>query len=295
MLFRRPAQLVARAFPALVLVWLLTLLVAAEPLSLGQLVEEARGGLYNRFWLDGVEVEDGFSLERLNNSQWLGLQLDHPQADDGLLAAGAALALNKNAVYLVLERSQLPYFLRQADKVRPGQVLIPGPNDTVTRFGSAKETPVTLDKPNDSFIGSLMSNLNNFEYGEARLHLQAIKEAMVRVGGSSAPYCEALNVARPADFDSPAKALAQDLAALKNARSCVFYLYDGRSRPSGIWVEVGAALAWGKPSVLLTPSLEALPPALLQPQKGLRVVVYQTHQHLLHQLQSNDAGSLVVP
>lgn len=288
MLSRRPQKLV------ILLVWLLALWVGAEPLNLSQVVEEGRGGLYNRFWLDGVEAEDGFSLEQVKNCQWLGLQLDHPQAVDGLLAAGAALALNKNAVYLVLERGQLPYFLRQADKVRQGQVLIPGPNDAVTGFAPLKEAPVTLTRPNDSFIGCLMSNLNNFEYGEARLHLQAIKEAMQR-NGNQAPYCEALNVAKPADFDSPAKALAQDLAALKGARNCVFYLYDGQSRPSGIWVEMGAALAWGKPSVLLTPSLEALPPALRLPQKGLRVVVYQDHTHLLHQLQGNDAAALVVP
>ncbi|MFN8607789.1 MAG: hypothetical protein U0931_09665 [Vulcanimicrobiota bacterium] len=295
MLPGRPPKLVVRSFCLWLLLGWLALQVGAEPLSLSQVVEEARGGLYNRFWLDGVEAEDGFSLQQLRNCQWLAVQLDHPQADDALLAAGAALALNKNSLYLVLERGQLPYFLRQADKVRQGQVLIPGPNDTVTQFTPLKEASLTLDKPNDSFIGSLMSNLNNFEYGEARLHLQAIREAMVRAGGNSAPYCEALNVAKAADFDSPAKALAQDLAALKGARNCVFYLYDGRSRPSGIWVEVGAALAWGKPSVLLTPSLEALPPALRQPQAGLRVVVYQTHQHLLHQLQGADAAALVVP
>jgi hypothetical protein len=288
MLFRRPQKLV------ILLVWLLALWVGAEPLSLSQLVEEGRGGLYNRFWLDGVEAEDGFSLEGVKNCQWLGVQLDHPQAVDGLLAAGAGLALNKNAIYLVLDRGQLPYFLRQADKVRQGQVLIPGPDDTVTGFGALKEASVTLDKPNDSFIGCLMSNLNNFEYGEARLHLQAVKQAML-CNGNSAPYCEALNLAKPADFDSPAKALAQDLSALKAARNCVFYLYDGQSRPSGIWVEVGAALAWGKPSVLLTPSLEALPPALRLPQKGLRVVVYQDHIHLLHQLQGTDSAALVVP
>ena len=58
---------------------------------------------------------------------------------------------------------------------------------------------------------------------------------------------------------------------------------------------MGAALAWNKPTVLLTPSLEALPPALRLPQRNLRVVVYQTHQHLLRQLQGDDARALVVP
>lgn len=289
MLSRRPAQLVV------LLVWLLSLWVGAEPLSLGQVVEEARDGAYNRFWLDGVEAEEGFLLDQLMRCQWLALQLDHPQADDGLLAAGAALALNKPSAYLVMGREQLPYFLRQADKVRPGRVIIPGPSDQNVGFRPYQATPVALDKPVDSFIGSLMSNLNNFEYGEARLHLSAIREAIVRVGGHKAPYCEALNVARPADFDSPAKALSQDLAALQKAETCVFYLYDSKSRPSGIWVEMGAALAWNKPTVLLTPSLEALPPALRLPQRNLRVVVYQTHQHLLRQLQGDDARALVVP
>ncbi|MBX3165931.1 MAG: hypothetical protein KF760_00910 [Candidatus Eremiobacteraeota bacterium] len=289
MLPGRPAQLVV------LWVWLLALWVGAEPLSLGQVVEEARDGVYNRFWLDGVEAEEGFSLEQVAGCQWLAVQLDHPQADDGLLAAGVALALNKPSVYLVMGREQLPYFLRQADKVRPGQVLIPGPSEQNVAFRSLQAPLASLDRPVDSFIGSLMSNLNNFEYGEAQLHLQAIRDALLRVGGRRAPYCEALNVARPADFDSPAKALAQDLAALKKAENCVFYLYDGKSRPSGMWVEVGAALAWNKPSILLTPSLEALPPALRLPQRNLRVVVYQTRQHLIHQLQGDDARALVVP
>ncbi len=289
MLSGRPAQLV------ILLLWLLALCVGAEPLSLGQVVEEARGGVYNRYWLDGVEAEEGFSLDQIARCQWLALQLDHPQAEDGLLVAGAALALNKPSAYLVMGREQLPYFLRQADKVRPGQVLIPGPSDRNVAFETVPAPLATLDRPVDSFIGSLMSNLNNFEYGEARLHLQAIQEAMVRAGGRKAPYCEALNVAKPADFDSPAKALALDLAALRKSENCVFYLYDSKSRPSGIWVEVGAALAWNKPSVLLTPSLEALPPALRRPQPNLRVVVYQTHQHLIHQLQSDTAHALVVP
>lgn len=289
MLSGRPPQLV------ILLVWLLALCVGAEPLSLRQVVEEARDGVYNRFWLDGVEVEEGFSLDQVARCQWLALQLDHPQADDGLLAAGAALALKKPSAYLVMGREQLPYFLRQADKVRPGQVLIPGPADRNVAFETIPPPLATLDKPVDSFIGCLMSNLNNFEYGEARLHLQAIRDAMMRVGGRKAPYCEALNISQPADFDSPAKALAQDLAALQKAENCVFYLYDSKSRPSGIWVEVGAALAWNKPCVLLTPSLEALPPALRLPQRNLRVVVYQTHQHLVHQLQSDTAHALVVP
>lgn len=279
----------------LLLVWLLALCAAAEPLTLNQVVEEARDGAYNRFWLDGVEAEDGFSLDQLIRSQWFALQQDHAQANDGLLAAGAALALDKPSAYLVMGRDQLPYFLRQADRVRPGQVLIPGPSESNLSFQTQPAPLATLDKPVDSFIGSLMSNLNNFEYGEARLHLQAIREAMISAGGHKAPYCEALNISKPADFDSPAKALAQDLAALQKAESCVFYLYDSKSRPSGIWVEVGAALAWNKPSVLLTPSLEALPPALRLPQRNLRVFVYQTHQHLLHQLQGDDARSVVVP
>ncbi|MBN9418625.1 MAG: hypothetical protein J0I12_24450 [Candidatus Eremiobacteraeota bacterium] len=291
MLSRRPTQLVAR----LLLLWLLAFGAAAEPLSLNQVVEEARDGVYNRFWLDGMEAEEGFSLDQLARSQWFALQLDHPQADDGLVAAGAALALNKPSAYLVMGREQLPYFLRQADKVRPGQVLIPGPSEHDVSFQTQPAPLATLDKPVDSFIGSLMSNLNNFEYGEARLHLGAIRDALISAGGRKYPYCEALNVARPSDFDSPAKALAQDLAALQKAETCIFYLYDGKSRPSGVWVEVGAALAWNKPSVLLTPSLEALPPALRLPQRNLRVVVYQTRQHLLHQLQGDDARSLVVP
>jgi len=284
-----------------------------------QVLDEARGGGYNRYWLDGQEAE-GFSLERVAQCQWLAMQLDHPQAEDALLAAGAALALKKPSLYLVDARTQLPFFLREADRTRPGQVniiclsklcasrisddsgpasrdhvLIPPTLEATPHFAPYKEVPLDLKRPVDSFIGCLMSNLNNLEYGEARIHLQAIQEALVRVGGRPYPYCEALNVARPADFDKPDRALAQDLAALSLAKTCVFYLYDGKSRPSGMWVEMGAALAWAKPCVLLTPNLEALPPALRLPQANLRVVVYQSHQHLLHQLQGDNAQSLVVP
>lgn len=268
--------------------------IESQTPGLEQVLEEARGGSSNRFWLDGHEAE-GFSLERVAQCQWLALQLDHPQAEDALLAAGAALALRKPSLYLVDARTQLPFFLREADQTRPGQVLIPPTFEATPHFAPCQETPIDLKRPVDSFIGCLMSNLNNLEYGEARIHIQAIQDALIRVGGKPYPYCEALNVARPADFDRPQKALAQDLAALSLAKTCVFYLYDGKSRPSGMWVEVGAALAWAKPCVLLTPTLEALPPALRLPQANLRIVVYQSHQHLLHQLQGDNAQSLVLP
>lgn len=46
------------------------------------------------------------------------------------------------------------------------------------------------------------------------------------------------------------------------ATICYHLLYDGQSRPSGMWVELGAALGWEKDCLLLTPRREALPPSL---------------------------------
>ena len=49
-----------------------------------------------------------------------------------------------------------------------------------------------------------------------------------------------------------------------------------------MWVELGAALAWGKPCTLFTPNLKGVPPAVREgklPQ--LRVVEYGSHRQLL--------------
>ena len=63
----------------------------------------------------------------------------------------------------------------------------------------------------------------------------------------------------PNSYDSPTDSLSTDLAGVKGSDACVFYVYDTEKRPSSLWVELGAALQWGKPCTLLTPNLDVLP------------------------------------
>ncbi len=251
----------------------------------------------NRYWLDS-QIGSGFVMSAVEQAQVFTLQLQDAQAEDALLVAGAALALGKTSLYLISDRQQLPWFLREADQAFPRHVSIgdrpchpgiePGPLPTT---GLVKQ-------PVDSFIGCLMSRLTPDQYIDARTHLKAIRTSMQLYGGDQHPYCEGINVASSADFDSPAHALQLDMEALRKASDCVFYLYDGQSRPSGMWVELGAALAWEKDCLLLAPRREALPPSLrgsILPAH-LRIVYYQDHAQLLRDLADpSQAPGLVAP
>lgn len=252
-------------------------------------VAQAQGS-GNRYWLDGRQIE-GFSLAELRQASFLTMELDNARAEDALLAAGAAMALGKPGAYVVSDRKQLPWFLQEADQAFPGLVAIVNDKAEVGKaLQSLKAGPLPdsalIQQPLDSFIGCLMSKLTPEQYAEGRTHLEAIRDSMVNYRGHNAPYCEGILVKSTSSFDTPRHALQVDLEALGKARECVFYLYDGNSRPSGMWVELGAALAWEKPSVVLTPSLEALPPCLRGEKRpaNLRVVVYDGHQQMLQSL-----------
>jgi len=251
------------------------------------------------YWLDG-ERATGFDLDGLRQAELFSLHLSQARAEDALLAAGAALALGKPSLYAVRDRSELPWFLQQADLAYPGlvEVLTPGGDSAWCCLQRLNPGPLpqlgVVTQPVDSFIGCLMSKLTAEEYAEGRQHLLAIRQSMQRHAGFSWPYCEGINVKSSSAFDTPQRALQLDLEALSKAEFCVFYLYDAKSRPSGLWVELGAALAWGKPVVLLTPSLEALPPGLRAdpPARGFKLVVYESHGRLLSDL-ANEQRALM--
>ena len=92
-------------------------------------------------------------------------------------------------------------------------------------------------------------------------------------------FCEGINVGSSDSFGTPKEYLVTDLEAIKGSDNCVFYQYDDSSRPSGMWVELGAALAWGKPCTLFAPNLEGVPEAIKNSMAGLKVVKYGDHRN----------------
>lgn len=275
---------------------------ASLPPGLPQGLEQIQG---NRFWTN-TRPGQGFDLQALRQADFFFMQLQGARAEDALLAAGAALVLGTPSVYVVEDRNQLPWFLREADLSFPQQVKVVRPSEVAGEWPRAgaqlrSQRPRLegrLPQGVDSFLGCLMSGLSQEQYQQGGSHLRAIAESMKAYGGVERPFCEGIAVKSIHSFGTPSHSLLMDLEAVQASKHCVFYLFDGQSRPSGMWVELGAALALEKPSVLLTPSLEALPPVLQQqpwPQH-LRVVVYPGHEELLRQLQDPvRARSLVCP
>lgn len=212
------------------------------------------------------------------------MHLDKPRAADALVAAGAALAQGVPSLYLVPDRSQLPWFLREADLVYPGQVaILEGPRPLGLEAAVHLLEPRShqgSEKRVDTFIGCLMSGLTPEQYAEGQEHLRAIDRAL----GGEHNFCEGLAVASTDSFDRPRDSLAMDMEALQASRSCVFYQYDASHRPSGMWVELGAALALDKPCLLLTPDLGSIPPCLRQGAPNLTIRCYDSHEELLASL-----------
>ena len=279
-------------------------LLSQQPLPAGlpQGLDHLEG---NRYWAD-TRLGQGFDLQGLRQADFFSMQLQGAKAEDALLAAGAALVLGTPSVYVVEDRKQLPWFLREADTSFPQQVKVLKPSEVVgelplaaaTLKAEAPRLEGRLPQPADSFIGCLMSGLSEEQYQQGGSHLRAIAQSMKDYGAVQSPFCEGIAVKSTSSFGTPAHSLLMDLEAVQNSRHCVFYVFDKQSRPSGMWVELGAALALEKPSVLLTPSLEALPPVLRkQPwPENLRVVVYDSHDELVRQLQDpQSAPSLVRP
>lgn len=226
--------------------------------------------------------------EVLSRSDQVTINLEKPGAEDALLAAGMALAKGVPTVLAAPDRSDLPWFLRDADLSYPSQVTVVDtspPVDPAPVDQSPAPTPKEVE--HDTFIGCLMSGLSKEQYAEGRSHLTQIHETLRDELDSPNNFCEGIKVGSIDSFGSPKEALVTDLDAIKGSEQCLFYQYDDSSRPSGMWVELGAALAWGKPCTLFTPNLKGVPPAIKEgklPQ--LRVVEYGSHKQLQRLLQN---------
>jgi hypothetical protein len=258
---------------------------------------ELSGPATNRAWVDGRLVE-GFDLEALRAANSVCVQLEGAKAEDALMTIGAGLALGKPTLLVVSDRKQLPWFMREAELSYPGLVqVVEGvatPQKVAAALKGLKASPLPADRllkePVDSFIGCLMSGLSEAQYQENKGHLSAIAISLKDRCGFTAPYCEGIKVESTKSFDRPQDSLVVDLEAVRKAEHCIFYLYETTPRSSGIWVEVGAALAWEKPSVLLTPGEQPLPPALRGPSGLLKKVQYADHAQLLQQLRDQESA-----
>lgn len=259
----------------------------AAPDAVARMQASLEVGFSNRYFASGAS-EGPTSLPEGPFT----MVLDKPGAEDALLAAGAALADGLPSLYAVPDRKSLPWFLREADQSFPGRVRIEAHPDpkVLARQAShpgAEVRPLDLPEraPIGTFLGCLMSGLSEEQYASGRQHLQAM-DAALTAGGSESNYCEGIMVASTASFGTPKESLRSDLAAVEASRRCVFYVFDGQPRPSGMWVEAGYALAKGKPSLFLVPDRAALPPSLRTGDlpEGVRVVEYGTHENLLESL-----------
>jgi hypothetical protein len=244
-------------------------------------------------------VGRGFDPQVIRGAQTFTMALQDAGAENALLAAGAALAYGVPSLYLIRERHQLPWFLREAERSYPGLVEVweGEPAERVRRarweaLGRLRggELPNYNYYPGavSTFIGCMMTGLTPQEYDVGRSHLQEIDAALRDHLGEAPNYCEGLNVPSSDSFGQPRRSLPLDLEVIRKCERCVFYVFDAKSRPSSMWVELGAALAWGKPSVLLTPSMQGLPPRLREqpPLPGLRIEVYPSHEQLMSDLKS---------
>lgn len=224
--------------------------------------------------------------ETIGQSDYVTVHLEKPAAEDALLAAGMALAKGRPTVLSAPERSHLPWFLQEADLAYPSRVLVvSGAPEQSAVAGLRAETPPEPAKKFDTFIGCLMSGLSKEQYAEGRSHLLALHETLGRELQSPSNYCEGIAVGSTDSFGSKKDSLIVDLDAVQGSDQCVFYQYDNASRPSGMWVELGAALAWNKPCTLLTPDLNGVPPAVRQGIPQLKIVQYGSHEEMLQILQ----------
>lgn len=259
----------------------------------------AADGAKNRYFVDD-RLADGFDLEQIKTAQHFTMHLDAPGAEDAIVAAGVALARQIPSLYLVRTRKDLPWFLREIEESHPGLVRvveskdIDGLLDTLASHGKdlvsfppsgPRLSPSATDGATDTFIGCLMSGLTEAQYAEGRSHLLAIDAALEALG-SPKNHCEGIQVETTASFGSPKESLVADLAAIREAKRCVFYQYDDASRPSGMWVEAGVALGLDKPCQFLVPHDRGLPPGLAQAIEGGKAngagkLAYGSHTNLL--------------
>lgn len=270
-----------------------------------------RGELQPGQWIIGTERHTNLQslrtvaldLAPFSWAEGFTMRLASPAADDALVAAGVALAFGRPSIYLVNERKDLPWFLREADQSYPGQVAIIEGADPLAALEAhppalrAGLSSRDLREPKcEGFIGCIMSGLTDLQLAEGRAHLLAIEEALRRSFGCRTSFCEGIRPRAEFSNDHPKNALVRDVAAVRNSRRCVFYVYDRHPRPSGMWVEAGVALALDRPTAFLVPDLAALPPSLRRayPTGNARVQVFGSHAELLEALRK-DPATLLAP
>lgn len=250
----------------------------------------ARSSSPNAYCTDRGEGK-GLDFKAIEDSTTFSMKLKGAQAEDALVACGAALAAGKPSLYSVESRKELPWFLREADLSYPGLVTIVDGQEAPAQTAPRESGPV---KTHDTFIGCLMSGLSKEQYAEGRSHLQQIDQALRTKLGSADNYCEGINVASTDTFDTPKDSLLGDMKAVQGSRNCVFYAYDGQSRPSGMWVEAGYAIESGKQCTFLVPQRDCLPPALRQGDLpgNVKIVEYGDHANFLDRLNNAPEGWL---
>jgi hypothetical protein len=215
------------------------------------------------------------------------IRLNDPHAEDSLLAAGMALAKGVPTHLTVPDRTHLPWFMRNAELSYPGQVTIVETDPQIAPDTEPVDPKVYQAQKHDTFIGCLMSGLSKEQYKDGRNHLLNIHHTLQREFDSQENFCEGINVGSNDSFGTPKEALVVDMEAIKGSRNCVFYQYDNTSRPSGMWVELGAALALDKPCTLMAPNLDGVPPSIKEGLPNLKVVQYGTHENFKRLLADN--------
>lgn len=271
--------------------------------SLKALLDD-KAGSPNAFVVDDCLAKPGLDWNHLGRSENFSMRLKGAKAEDALLAAGAALANGTPSLYLVESRKELPWFLREADQSYPGLVQVVETAGKVEvdlaaaiRKTSKQPLPARSDSPKsfDNFLGCMMSGLSEQQYAEGRSHLQALNQTLRDRYDSPSNFCEGISVGSTNSFGNPKDSLMADLDAVRSAKNCVFYAYDDQSRPSGMWVELGAAVAWKKPCTLVVPNRQCLPPCLNQDKlpDNLTVVEYRNHKHFLELLATPEGAAKI--
>jgi hypothetical protein len=225
--------------------------------------------------------------DTIGRADEVDIQLNRPGAEDALLVVGIALAKGVKMKLTAPDRTHLPWFLQDADLSYPGSVDVFETEPQKPADRSPVDPDVYKAQDYDTFIGCLMSGLSKKQYAEGRDHLLAIHQTLQQTSDSQDNYCEGINIGSNESFGTPKEALVIDMEAIKGSENCVFYQYDNSSRPSGMWVELGAALALDKPCTLLTPDLNGVPPAVRKGLPNLRVVQYDSHENFKNLLKKS--------
>lgn len=145
----------------------------------------------------------------------------------------------------------------------------------------------TADAGYDLFLSTPMSGLRDEqEYRSHRRFVLDVADVLRRDLGIERIYFAGSEVTSIYDFDAGEDALRSDLEALRESRAlCLVY---PRRLVSSVLIEVGMALALGKPCLLFVRKREDLPYLLISAEKlagrdGLpevRIVEYQSAENL---------------